>query len=130
VRRPRRVLRDRLGRPLPDDADPATVVPNVPERTEVSAADAIAEATAYLDADLPFHAHEVLEQRWRCAPVEERDAWRALAQWAAALTHRARGNEEGYRRVSERALALWSAYTGPPLPPTKTLQMPTQNDGN
>lgn len=60
---------------------------------------------SYLDLGLPFHAHEVLEQRWRCCPPQERQAWRALAQWAAALTHHARGNPIGSARVADRALA-------------------------
>lgn len=63
------------------------------------------EALAYLEQDLPFHAHEVFEQRWRCAPKNERPLWKALAQWGAALTHEARGNSIGARRIAERALS-------------------------
>lgn len=62
------------------------------------------EATGYLDKGLPFHAHEVFEQRWKCCPPEERDAWQALAQWGAALTQEARGNAIGRSRVAQRAL--------------------------
>lgn len=95
--------RDRYGRPLADGADPATAVPSVPERTSIGADEAWSAAMAYLDADLPFHAHEVFEQRWKCAPAEERPCWKALAQWGAALTHRARGNNRGMREVAKRA---------------------------
>lgn len=95
--------RDRYGRPLRTGADPLTAFPGVADRSFISGADAWREALAYLAEDLPFHAHEVFEQRWRCAPAGERDAWRSLAQWAAALTHSARGNEVGARRLAQRA---------------------------
>ncbi len=101
--------RDRLGRPLPWDA---TGYPTVPIRADISAEDAIAEARAYLDEGLPFHAHEVLEMRWRCCPPDERDLWRALAQAAAAVTHEARGNPVGAQRLHERASATLSTYAG------------------
>lgn len=97
--------RDRLGRPLSADADPACAVPSVPDRPSITAEQAWAQAMDYLCQDLPFHAHEVLEQRWRCCPAKERSAWQGLAQWAAALTHRARGNQVGAHRVAVRALA-------------------------
>ena len=57
----------------------------------------------FLERGLPFHAHEVFEQRWKSCPEGERDAWQALAQWGAALTHQARGNETGQRRIASRA---------------------------
>lgn len=97
--------RDALGRPLPRDADPALIVAGVPLRSELSDEDAWTEAAAYLDAGMPFHAHEVFELRWRLAPQSDRDAWQALAQWGAALTHEARGNRLGARRVAARATA-------------------------
>ena len=75
----------------------------MPDRTIVSASQAWLEALAYVEQNLPFHAHEVFEQRWRCAPQTERALWQALAQWGAALTHEARGNAIGARRVAERA---------------------------
>jgi len=77
----------------------------VPDRTFVSGSRAWLEALDYVEQDLPFHAHEVLEQRWRCAPQTERALWQALAQWGAALTHEARGNATGARRIAERALS-------------------------
>lgn len=52
---------------------------------------------------LPFHAHEVFEQRWKCCPDAERDCWQALAQWGAAITQRDRGNRVGQQRLAERA---------------------------
>ena len=102
--------RDRLGRPLPRDA---TGYPTVPIRADISSTDAIAEARAYLDEGLPFHAHEVLEMRWRCCPPDERDLWRTLAQAAAGVTHEARGNPVGAQRLHARASATLAAYAGP-----------------
>ena len=96
--------RDRYGRPLPHDGDPSRIVSGVPERDVITGEQAWTEALDYLAHDLPFHAHEVFEQRWRCAPEAERACWQALAQWGAALTHRARGNSRGAQRVGERAL--------------------------
>ena len=95
--------RDGLGRPLPREADPSQAVPGVPPRQQISDEEAWAAALAYLDNDMPFHAHEVFEMRWRQAPEPDRAAWQALAQWGAALTHRARGNPVGARRVAARA---------------------------
>lgn len=96
--------RDALGRPLPADADPAFAAEPVVDITGESDALVWVTALAYLDRGLPFHAHEVFEQRWRTCPVADRDAWRALAQWGAALTHEARGNHEGARRLAQRAM--------------------------
>jgi uncharacterized protein len=98
--------RDRLGRPLPRDADPADAVPGVPVNDHLSAEQAWSQALDYLDRGMPFHAHEVFEMRWRQAPTDERAAWQALAQWGAALTHEARGNDIGARRVAARAQSL------------------------
>ncbi len=52
--------------------------------------------------------------RWRQAPAPDRAAWRALAQWGAALTHEARGNRIGARRLAERAA---ESLSGPPHAP-------------
>lgn len=93
--------RDRLGRPL-DPGDPRAY-PGVPERFAIDGVTAWDEAVEYLRLDLPFHAHEVFEQRWKCAPDDEREAWQALAQWGAALTQQARGNAVGQRRLAARA---------------------------
>lgn len=95
--------RDRLGRPL-SIGDPRAF-PGVPEYAEISASQTWAVALEYLDAGLPFHAHEVFEQRWKSCPGTERDAWQALAQWGAALTQQARGNTIGQRRIAARARA-------------------------
>ncbi|MFA7324806.1 MAG: DUF309 domain-containing protein [Candidatus Nanopelagicales bacterium] len=96
-------VRDQYGRPLRGSLEGA--VPGVPERTEITSELAWSEALEYLAADRPFHAHEVFEQRWRCCPDEERAVWQTLAQWAAALTHLARGNRTGAVSIAQSALA-------------------------
>lgn len=95
--------RDRLGRPLRGSSSQLAAFPQVPDRTSISGEQAWHEALDYLQQELPFHVHEVCEQRWRCAPQFERTTWRGLAQWGAALTHRARGNNTGAERLAVRA---------------------------
>ncbi len=102
--------RDRLGRPLPWGS---TGYPGVTMRPAITSDEAIADARAFLADGLPFHAHEILEMRWRCCPTEERELWRALAQAAAGATHAARGNPTGAQRLGERATAAVASYDGP-----------------
>jgi hypothetical protein len=101
--------RDRLGRPLAWDAEG---FPGVEQRTEVSWEVAVSEAHDYLGRDLPFHAHEILEIRWRCCPEDERALWRGLAQAAAGHTQAARGNEIGAQRLVLRGRETIEAYAG------------------
>ena len=110
--------RDRLGRPLAWDA---AGYPGVEQRASITSAEAVAEARRYLERDLPFHAHEVLEMRWRCCPSAERPLWRGLAQSAAGATHAARGNGVGAVRLAERAQESIAAYAGPMDDSTRTL---------
>ena len=102
--------RDRLGRPLAWDA---AGYPGVEQRTSITAAEAVAEARGYLGQGLPFHAHEVLEMRWRCCPADERPLWRGLAQAAAGATHAARGNAVGAARLVVRGQQSIDEYAGP-----------------
>jgi uncharacterized protein len=107
--------RDSLGRPLADGADPALAVSGIESIAGLDDAQVWALAVEHLEDGRPFHAHEVFEERWRTAPADERDAWRALAQWGAALTHAARGNSVGARRLARRTLeTLDSADRIPP----------------
>jgi len=106
--------RDRLGRPLPENADASLIVPGVALDEEISDNEAWRAAMSYLDAGMPFHAHEVFELQWRNAAVADRAAWKALAQWGAALTHDARGNPVGAATVAKRALATLNAATHVP----------------
>lgn len=95
--------RDRLGRPLPAHSPDA--FPGVAPHPGISADDAWHLAMQYVHDDLPFHAHEVFEQRWRCCPIEERPLWQGLAQWTAAVTHQRRGNAVGAASVARKAEA-------------------------
>lgn len=95
--------RDRLGKPLRGGSIATYSFPQVPEREFISAEQAWSEIMDYLSQDLPFHVHEVAEQRWRCAPTADAQLWRACAQMGAALTHLARGNPVGAQRLAERA---------------------------
>ena len=96
--------RDAYGRPLPHGA---VGEPTVPDSAAAEFARnpsaALAEAQRLLDADRPFHAHEVLEAVWKSAPADEREMWRGLAQIAVGLTHLRRGNPAGARALLTRA---------------------------
>ena len=96
--------RDRLGRPLPRGSAPDPSVPPVPDIAGLTDEGVLALALSLVDDGLPFHAHEVCEERWRTCAPDDRALWRALAQWGAAETHDARGNAEGARRLAVRAL--------------------------
>jgi len=108
--------RDPYGRPLPYGAEgePTTSDEEAAALAEDPAA-ALAEAQRLLDADRPFHAHEVLEAVWKATPAAEdarRELWRGLAQVAVGLTHLRRGNRTGATALLTRSAALLAA-----LPP-------------
>ncbi|GAB2822869.1 DUF309 domain-containing protein [Actinocorallia aurea] len=102
--------RDAYGRPLPYGAEG---VPTMPDDLGLDAAGTLAEARRLLAADRPFHAHEVLESRWKSCPPEERPLWRALAQFAVGLTHVRRGNARGADALFTRAARDLAGYSGP-----------------
>lgn len=111
--RPRQARpRDALGRPLPYDA---VGVPPVPEDA-LPPRETLATARHLLDEGRPFSAHEVLEARWKSAPVGELDLWQGLAQLCVAITHALRGNSVGAHRLLDRGTARVQAYaaTGGP----------------
>jgi hypothetical protein len=84
--------RDGLGRPL---LRGVPGVPRQPEGVVRSPDQTLLEAQRLLDAGMPFHAHEVLEDAWKAAPEASRDLWKGLAQLAVGATHAARGNVAG-----------------------------------
>ncbi|WP_206487373.1 DUF309 domain-containing protein [Rhodococcus sp. KRD162] len=84
--------RDGLGRPL---ARGGSGTPRVPEDLRLPPGAAMVEAQRFLDANMPFHAHEVLEATWKSCPDAERELWQGLAQLAVGLTHLLRGNRVG-----------------------------------
>jgi uncharacterized protein len=103
--------RDAYGRPLPHDADGEE---RIPDDYAAAPAEALAEAQRLLDADRPFHAHEVLEAAWKAAPEAERDLWQGLAQLAVGFTHVRRGNPTGAEALLRRAADRIAPYGPPP----------------
>ncbi|MDJ0341857.1 DUF309 domain-containing protein [Streptomyces sp. H10-C2] len=91
--------RDGLGRPLPYGAPG---VERQPEGVPRSPGQSLAEAQRLLDAGMPFHAHEVLEDAWKAAAEPQRALWRGLAQLAVGLTHALRGNAQGAATLLRR----------------------------
>ncbi len=99
--------RDATGRPLrPGDRG----VPRVPEDLVLDPESALDEAQRQLDADRPFHAHEVLEAAWKAADDGERALWQGLAQLAVGLTHVQRGNPSGAAALLERGCERIGPY--------------------
>jgi predicted metal-dependent hydrolase len=86
----------------------------MPDDLALGPAEALAEAQRLLDADRPFHAHEVLESVWKTAPREERELWRGLAQVAVGLTHVRRGNVRGAVSLLTRAAGRLEPFASVP----------------
>lgn len=103
--------RDGLGRPLPHTA---AGVERVPEDLVLPPEESLTEAQRLLDAERPFHAHEVLEGTWKVAPPAERDLWQGLAQLAVGLTHQRRGNRTGAVSLLRRGSARITPYAEEP----------------
>jgi hypothetical protein len=102
--------RDRYGRPLPYGAEGE---PTTPDDLVLGPEETLSEARRLLADDRPFHAHEVLEARWKTCPEPERELWQGLAQLAVAVTHLRRGNPTGSRNLATRAKERLRAYEGP-----------------
>ncbi len=102
--------RDGLGRPLPHGTEGVERV----EARDRTPEEALEEAQAYLDREMPFHAHEVLEEQWKSAAPRERPLWQGLAQLAVGLTHQRRGNARGARTVTERGGAAIAPFAEVP----------------
>jgi uncharacterized protein len=100
--------RDAYGRPLAYGAPGGEAT--VPGDLVLGPEAALAEAQRLLDADRPFHAHEVLESVWKAAPEAERELWRGLAQMAVGLTHARRGNARGAEALLARAAERLNTY--------------------
>ncbi|GGS62332.1 hypothetical protein GCM10010156_21480 [Planobispora rosea] len=102
--------RDAFGRPLPRGAEG---VERVPDDYAPDAEEALAEARRLLGEERPFHAHEVLEARWKTGPAQERDLWQGLAQICVGLTHLQRGNQRGAAALLARGAERVSRYGMP-----------------
>lgn len=113
VRRPRAAPRprDELGRPLPRGA---VGVERMPEGIARTPDETLTEAQRLLDAGLPFHAHEVLEDAWKATTGAERELWRGLAQLAVGVTHAARGNPRGAATLLDRAAGTLAPFAADP----------------
>ncbi|WP_347813583.1 DUF309 domain-containing protein [Actinomadura sp. 6K520] len=86
----------------------------MPEDLDMPPKEALVEAQRLLDADRPFHAHEVLEAVWKASPEPERELWRGLAQVAVGITHLRRGNARGAGALLSRAAERLVAYEAVP----------------
>ncbi len=103
--------RDALGRPLPRGTSGDE---RIPDDLLLPPARALEFAQELLDADRPFHAHEVLEASWKAAPAAERDLWQGLAQIAVGLTHARRGNDRGAAALLRRGADRVAGYAAAP----------------
>ena len=103
--------RDALGRPLPRGAAGDE---RIPDDLILPPAEALKLAQELLDAERPFHAHEVLEASWKSAPAAERDLWQGLAQIAVGLTHARRGNAQGAAALLRRGADRVAGYADSP----------------
>jgi uncharacterized protein len=88
----------------------------MPDDLSLRPDEAVTAAQRLLDADRPFHAHEVLEAVWKSAPAAERELWRGLAQVAVGLTHVRRGNLKGAQALLTRAADRITPYLPGPSP--------------
>lgn len=103
--------RDAYGRPLPRGAvGEPTISDAAAAEFARNPSTALAEAQRLLDADRPFHAHEVLEAVWKSAPDREQEMWRGLAQLAVGFTHLRRGNPVGAQALLTRAADRLAAH--------------------
>lgn len=103
--------RDAYGRPLPHGTEGEG---RVPDDYAAAPEEALAEAQRLLDADRPFHAHEVLEAAWKSAPEAERELWQGLAQLAVGFTHVRRGNARGACALLRRGAGRIASYETAP----------------
>ncbi|WP_424528421.1 DUF309 domain-containing protein [Sphaerisporangium viridialbum] len=99
--------RDALGRPLPKGVPG---VERVPDDYAPGADEAVTDAVGYLAEGRPFHAHEVLEARWKTGPAEERELWQGMAQVCVGLTHLQRGNARGAATLLNRGADSIARY--------------------
>ena len=103
--------RDALGRPLPRGA---VGDERIPDDLVLPPGESLQLAQELVDADRPFHAHEVLEASWKSAPPAERDLWQGLAQIAVGLTHARRGNAQGAAALLRRGADRVAGYADSP----------------
>lgn len=98
--------RDALGRPLPYGSAGVSQIPDIAR----SPHDTLDLARRLVAQGRAFSAHEVLEERWKHSPDDERDLWQGLAQLCVAVTHAGRGNAVGAERLLQRGHDLLTSY--------------------
>jgi predicted metal-dependent hydrolase len=85
-------------------------VERVAEDVVLPPEETLLEAQRLIDTGFPFHAHEVLEARWKASEAPERSLWQGLAQLAVGLTHGQRGNALGAPALLRRGAERIAAY--------------------
>lgn len=90
-------------------------VERVPDDYTPGPEEALEAAARYLADGRPFHAHEVLEARWKTGPSGERDLWQGLAQICVGLTHLQRGNLRGAAALLDRGAGRVAGYRDAPV---------------
>lgn len=87
-----------------------------PEDLNLTVPETLEMAQDLLDRGRPFHAHEVLEARWKSCPRAERDLWQGLAQLAVGITHQLRGNTTGAITLIGRGAKYLRPYASDAAP--------------
>ncbi len=105
---PRERPRDRLGRPLPWDAESEITLEDY-SRLTLDQNHRL--AMGHFDSGKFFQAHEAWEEAWRQARgTPDEEFFKGLAQLGAAYTHYLRGNAHGARALLGRALKRMTRY--------------------
>jgi hypothetical protein len=100
--------RDRLGRPLPWDAEAELRLPNF---DAMSLEDNHRAAIAYVREGGWFGAHEAWETAWKQARgTGDEEFFKGLSQMGAGYVHLLRGNPHGTKKLLERAAGRIGAY--------------------
>lgn len=115
MKTPRRIPRDRLGRPLPAGGEDELTSRGDPEAPGLSSSAALDQAARLFGEQRFFEAHEWLEHIWKSPATseEDRDFWQGLTQVAVGFCHCQRGNAEGAAALLARAARQLSAYPSP-----------------
>ena len=102
--------RDRLGRPLPWDAEPELHLPDFDEMTLEENHEA---GRAFVREGGWFGAHEAWETAWKQARgTGDEEFFKGLSQMGAGYVHLLRGNAHGTVTLLERAVRRIRGYPG------------------
>lgn len=98
-------------------------VERVPDDYAPGPEEALEAAAGYLGDGRPFHAHEVLEARWKTGPADERDLWQGLAQICVGLTHLQRGNARGAAALLKRGAERVAGHPDAPVDTSRVVRL-------